>query len=244
MLPNYLVVPALAANIAVFCYLNADRFKTYVAGVRGRRMLNAYRVAGLMLVLVAVSHAKECTIKERQHVNCTPSCGFNKACVKRELASFETPFVAGVIRDSDYDEARAIAKSQGIDVSKWDAQIGIVQHSNGNDVFFNVTPEDQDWTNYFWSAETSKKHPKMAKALSYTWANAGALAILGILLFLVLQFSGASEHDATNVHEHLDESVRIMDGDYHGDDAFIVPDGMHSTYQSVPVRSRSAAAGR
>lgn len=43
---NSLVVPALVANVVVFCCLHADRVKIYVAGVRGLRQIQAFRVAG------------------------------------------------------------------------------------------------------------------------------------------------------------------------------------------------------
>jgi hypothetical protein len=236
MLPNYLALPMLVANVAVFVFLNRERVSTFVAGVRGRRMVNAFRVAGLLMVLVAVSHAKECTIKEQQHVNCTPSCGFNKACVKRELASYETPFVAGVIRDQDFETARAIAKENGFNVT-W---------SNGNDALvYTVAPEDKDWTNYFWTPATSKEHPKLAKSLLFVWHNAGLLALGAFICFLVVHYGGGHEADETNIHDQLDPEYRTgFVNDYHGDDAFEVPDGMHSQHQIVPVRSRSAAAGR
>jgi hypothetical protein len=234
---NSLLVPVLVANIAVFYYLNASRIKNYAFAVRRERQIKAFRIAGLLLVLVAVAQG--------QNTNCAGPCKNTKS--KNTNMSYETPFVAGVIRDVDWDIAEAQARAHGIKLTEawaWNAQAG-VQHSNGNDaLFYTVQPEDQDWTNYFWTPATSREHPKLAKALTYTWSHAGALAILGILIFLVLQFSGAGEHDATDINYLHDSQERIMDGDYHGDDAFEVPDGMHSTYESVPVRSRSAAAGR
>jgi len=227
MLPNYLVLPLLVANVSVFYFLNADRIKTYIVGVRGQRQINAFRVAGLLLVLVAVGHS--------QNIPCVRNGRVDKACQKRS-AAYQTPFVAGVIRDSDYEEARAIAKANGIVIpADW---------SRGEDVY-SVSPEDQDWTNLLWTPETSKAHPKLAKALSYTWAHAGALLIFAIIGFLVLQLAGGHEADETNIHEQLDPDYRTgFVNDYHGDDAFEVPDGMHSQHQAVPVRSRSAAAGR
>ncbi len=45
---NSLLLPVLVANVAVFGYLNADRIKTFIAGVRGQRRINAFRVAGLL----------------------------------------------------------------------------------------------------------------------------------------------------------------------------------------------------
>lgn len=49
---NSLVVPVLVANIAVCYFLNVNRVKTYIVGVRGQRQINSFRIAGLMLILV------------------------------------------------------------------------------------------------------------------------------------------------------------------------------------------------
>lgn len=236
MSPNSLLLPVLVANVAVFAYLNADRVKTFIAGVRGQRQIKAFRYAGLLVLVLAASftHAKECTIKEQQHVNCTPKCGFNKACVKRELASYDTEIVAGVIRDQDYESALAIAKANGIDTRtwEWNSQMG---YSKGSDKLLETRRYESSLTGIAW----------LDNALRYTWAHAGALTILSILIFLVLHFGGGSESNETNINDHFDPEYRTgFDRDYHGDDAFEVPDGMHSGHEPVPVRARSASASR
>lgn len=228
MVPNWLLIVVLVANVAVTLYLKPwVRVANWFASVRLMRQINAFRVAGLLLLLVTVAHAKECTTKEQQHVNCTPSCGFDKACVKRELSQNYV-----VWRDADYEAARGIAKANGVDVSAWDYP----EYSRGNDKTL------QAQTDYFGPFTTGNL--SVDKVLGFLWRNAGALTVLALVCFLIVHFGSRSEHDATDVDYLHDSQERIVDGNYHGDEAFIVPDGMNSEYEPVPVRSRRAAAGR
>ena len=45
---NYLVVPALVANVVVFGCLNHERIMVYVTGLRMKRQIQAFRLAGLL----------------------------------------------------------------------------------------------------------------------------------------------------------------------------------------------------
>jgi hypothetical protein len=229
---NSLLLPALVANIAVFYYLNASRIKTYAFAVRRERQIKAFRIAGLLVVLVAVAQGQGTNGTNNSHDN--PNTTRHVQIPReRQSAAFETPFVAGVVRDGD----TAAAQSWG-----WNAQMG---YSRGDDVIYHVTPDEQDWTNFFWDAKTSKTHPKMAAFFNYVWTHAGTLLILAFVCFAVTMFAGGHEADETNIHDQLDPEYRTgFTNDYHGDDAFEVPDGMHSQHEVVPVRSRSAAAGR
>ena len=85
----------------------------------------------------------------------------------------------------------------------------------------------------------------MIETIQFIWNHAGMLALTAFAIFLFLQFGGAREDDSTNINDLADPEWRTgFNQNYHGDDAFEVPDGMHSEHMPVPVRSRSAAAGR
>lgn len=65
--------------------------------------------------------------------------------------------------------------------------------------------------------------------------------MLALLIFLVIQFSGGRESNDTDIGDLLDPEYRTgFVANYHGDDAFEVPDGMHSAHESVPVRRLGA----
>jgi hypothetical protein len=268
-----LLTVALVLNVAVALYLKPwAQVANWIGAVRGERQINAFRVAGLLLILVTVSRAQ---VHEDPvpHLSafCTPQEFHALVCLEprmyidnegtnwqydgeiiwmnhKKYAVINGPaaktgneatnqFVVGVERDQDWETARATAKANGIDIAGW---------SRGNDVtFYSVTPEEQDWTNYFWTPATSKANPKLAKSLLFVWHNAGLLALAAFICFLVVHYGGGGEADETNIHEQLDPEYRTgFVNDYHGDDAFEVPDGMHSEHQAVPVRGRGASAGR
>jgi hypothetical protein len=179
--------------------------KDYFAARRGKKMLDIYRSAGLLLLLVAVAQGQTGLPANKQEI------------------------VTGVIRDADWEMARGIAKANGIDTSAWgwNAQAGLVntQYSRGEDKLL----------------EPKLQPSKIDKFVFGNWYwIVGAV----VVIFLFLQFGGSKEHDATNIHEFTDAGIRVVDGDYHGDDAFEVPDGMHSAHQIVPVRRYGASVGR
>lgn len=45
---NSLLLPVLVANVIVFVFLNSERIKIFVAGIRGQRQIQAFRAAGLL----------------------------------------------------------------------------------------------------------------------------------------------------------------------------------------------------
>lgn len=172
MVPNWLLIVVLVANVAVTLYLKPwVQVANWFASVRLMRQINAFRVAGLLLLLVAVpalpAHAQQ------------------------------------IVGSAGYSDGDALLAQQFQQRAKPDAFDQMV------------------WNNWFWFV-------------------GGAVAI-----FLFLQFAGGKESNDTDVEDMLDPDYRTgFVTNYHGDEAFIVPDGMNSEYEPVPVRSRRAAAGR
>ena len=112
-------------------------------------------------------------------------------------------------------------------------------YSDGDDVLMQKYQHDDDM---FGPSTTGS--PALDATLRFIWNRAGSLFVFGLMCVALAYLARKSEHDATNVDVHNDYYARVVEGDYHGDDAFEVPDGMHSEHMPVPVRSRSAAAGR
>jgi hypothetical protein len=203
MHPNLLIV-ALVLNVAVALYLKPWALvANKIGAVRGQRTINAYRVAGLLVVLVTVAHGQG---------------SHGRPDTRRHIAIYETPLVAGVIRDGDYEEAREIAKANGIDVSKWNYEQ--VQYSRGDDAL--LQPETHE-----------------SKDIIFIEKNWWKILLGVVVVFLLLQFGGGRESNDSDIEDMLDPEYRTgFVTDYHGDDAFEVPDGMHSQHRVVPVRSR------
>jgi len=87
-----------------------------------------------------------------------------------------------------------------------------------------------DWTNFM-------DFPNLARYAMWVWLHSGRILILALLGFLLVQFGGARESKDTDIEDMLDPEYRTgFVTDYHGDDAFEVPDGMVTAYRSVPVR--------
>lgn len=200
---------ALILNVAAFFYLKSWRpvisfIRTHAAAYRGQRQIQAFRVAGMLMVLVAIAHGQrvETWKGDKRCPGCTGG------------------IVYGVQRDADYEAAVSIAKANGVDVSAW----AYPEYSHGDDKLQTKQPDAFDqmvWNNWYWFV-------------------GGAVAI-----FLFLQFGGGKESNDTNINDLADPDYRTaFVSNYHGDDAFEVPNGMQSEYQPVPVRSRSASAGR
>lgn len=122
--------------------------------------------------------------------------------------------------------AASVAHGQTLDVSKT-AQVA--PYSDGDDVivrYYQAQPKPDAFDQMVWN--------------NWYWFVGGAVAI-----FLFLQFGGGRESDDTNINDLADPDYRTaFVSNYHGDDAFEVPEGMHSEHMPVPVRSRSASAGR
>jgi hypothetical protein len=199
--------------------------KNYLAARRGEKMINLFRISGLLVLLFAGAFA------HGQGTNGTNNSRGSRNTVHRS-AAYETPFVAGVIRDGD----TAAATSWG-----WNAQMGMqnVQYSRGDDAVLNP---HYVWTDRY---EDSTGYPWLDKTGRYVWKHVGTLLVFAFVIFLVLQFGRGGEANETNIHDQLDPEYRTgFTSDYHGDDAFEVPDGMHSEHEPVPVRARSARAGR
>lgn len=171
MVPNWLLIVVLVANVAVALHLKPwVQVANWFASVRLMRRIAAFRVAGLLLLLVAVVPA----VHAQQ-----------------------------IVGSAGYSDGDALLAQQYAQQAKPDA--------------FDQTV----WNNWYWFV-------------------GGAIAI-----FLFLQFAGGKESNDTNVEDMLDPDYRTgFVTDYHGDDAFEVPDGMHSAHMPVPVRSRAASAGR
>lgn len=142
------------------------------------------------------------------------------------LSHAQKPMIAGVIRDTDYVEARSIAKANGINIDSWDWNSQYYLYSRGKD----KSPEPKT------TSPSSISSNKLDKLLSYMWNNVGKLFALALFIF-VLYFAGKSEYDATDAKSHNDYYTRVVDGNYHGDDAFEVPNGMNSQHRSVPTRA-------
>lgn len=67
--------------------------------------------------------------------------------------------------------------------------------------------------------------------------NWGKIALSIIAIYLLLQYGSSHETDDTNMSDLLNPDYRTaFVSDYHGDDAFEVPEGVHSEHRPVPVR--------
>ena len=255
-------IVALVSNVAVLLYLKPwAQVANYCRSVkRGERHLQAYRIAGLLLVLVAVSHATDlpsrfCTQQEMQARTCLEPREYvdaqgtiwqydgeilwmnhKKYAVLNGPAAktgneAQTPVVAGVIRDSDYEEARAIAKANGYNVSKWRTLDQVQKHeaynsSRGSDVILDGGYQPID-----------PNKPKPDALEQFVFGNWYWIVAASVAIFLFLQFGGSGESNDTDINDLADPDYRTgFVTDYHGDDAFEVPNGMHSQHQIVPVR--------
>jgi hypothetical protein len=239
-----LPVLALALNIAAFFYLQAWLPIVHlVRSIRLSRQIRAYRVAGLLLLVLAVNvvgsvtvYAKECTVKERQHVNCTPTCGFDKACVQRELRQQSDGIIVGVIRDQDYESARAIAKENGVDVSAWTYP----EYSRGSD----AVEQPHDWAH---ASETNfGRLPGLTTAQTYrmvmfVWNNCGKLmlvfGLLALASILNSKLKAQNECYGDVLRREAAERWEEETDDDSIHNPFHSPEGMQPTTQYVPVRS-------
>jgi hypothetical protein len=233
MVPNWFLIVALVLNVAVSLYLKPwVQVTNWVGAVRGRRMINAYRVAGLLLILVTVGRAQV-------HENPVPK--LSAFCTASEFHALVCL------------EPRMYIDNEGTNW-QYDGEIIWMNHKKyavingpaaktGNEIVQTAGYSDGDAV----IAESFQQRAaaKPDKLEQYVFNNWYWIALGVVVIFLVLQFGRGGEANETNIYDQLDPEYRTgFVTDYHGDDAFEVPDGMHSEHQTVPVRGRAARAGR
>ena len=268
---------ALALNIVAFFYLRSWRplvalaasVAMFVKSIQLSRQIKAYRAAGLLVILFAVSLAHaQYQVWEDQ--NKCPGCvgvsgvgGGERHEVTKEVVRRYEEAKRHVFLDQPRTENHwtwlddtgkckmgcintAVYVDGKYEVTWYDAMTFSFTAPVPAKVISNVGYSDGDamLAKHYQQKYTERYSGDITgvdwidASIRYVWKHAGMLFASSLLIFFLFGFK--SESTTADVQKLSRRGVRLGETkyrNYHGDDAFVVPDGMHSEYESVPVRN-------
>jgi hypothetical protein len=217
-----IVLACLALNVAAFFYLHAWRpVADFIRAFRQVRLIRAYRIAGLLLLLLAANVLHVAPV----HAQGPEGAGTHKIWCR---SANDIPCLNASQRQA-IAEAERLRKAYTVTESTTST---FGTYSDGDDALLAKYRQPDDTTGF----------PALDKALRYVWDNAGKLTLIFALLAGCYLLMGKLEQSGETYGDVLRREAAERWEEETDDDSihnpFNSPEGMQPTTQYVPVRTR------